>query len=66
MHLSICLVICVFSFCVFNNNNDNEILIEREPLIYTRARQAVQTKQKKAMTVQQQLQAHPWTVHQQV
>ena len=42
------------------NNNNNEILIKREPLVYTRARRAVQTKTKKqakerkARTVQQQ------------
>ena len=27
-------------------NNDNEILIKREPLVYTRARRAVQRKKK--------------------
>ena len=35
-----------------NDNNDNEILIKREPLVYTRARRAVQ--KEKARTVQQQ------------
>ena len=46
-----------------NNDNNNEILIKREPLVHTRARRAVQ--QKTSRTVQQQQQAHPWTVHQQ-
>ena len=36
-------------------NNNNEILVKREPLVYTRARCAVQkNKIKKARTVQQQ------------
>ena len=30
-----------------NNDNNNEILIKREPLVYTRARLAVQPKKKK-------------------
>ena len=34
------------------DNNNNEILIKREPLVYTRARRAVQQQQKKARTVQ--------------
>ena len=29
-----------------NSNNNNEILIKREPLIYTRARRAVQKNKK--------------------
>ena len=40
-----------------NDNNNNEILIKREPLAYTRARRTVQKKEKekrKAKTVQQQ------------
>ena len=35
------------------NNNDNEILIKRTPLVYTRAQRAVQ-KKKKSRTVHQQ------------
>ena len=40
-----------------NDNNDNEILIKREPLVFTRARRAVQKRKKerkKARAVQQQ------------
>ena len=43
-----------------NNNNNNEIFIKCEPLIYTRARRAIQgekkrkKKERKARTVQQQ------------
>ena len=37
------------------NNNDNEILIKRTPLVYTRAQRAVQKKnEKKSRTVHQQ------------
>ena len=39
----------------FYTNTNDEILIKREPLVYTRARRAVQKKKKKkARTVQQQ------------
>ena len=50
------------------NDNNNKILIKREPLVYTRGRRAVQTKKKeekkRARTVQRQSQAKSWTVHQ--
>ena len=37
-----------------DNNNNNEILIKREPLVYTRAWRAVHKKENKVRTVQQQ------------
>ena len=43
----------IVSLMIINNNNSNEMLIKREPLVYTRARHAVQRKKekKKARTV---------------
>ena len=58
---SLCTVSVISHTQYNNNNNDIKILIKREPLVYTRARRAVQRKtknkkreKKKARTVQQQ------------
>ena len=59
--MCVCVYVNAVYVCVLVDNTNNEILIKREPLVYTRARRAVQKKkskegkkERKARTVQQQ------------